>query len=387
MKWANGLKVVGVSVLVSGMLVFGSGPIIDSFNHKSEGNIVYADSYLEMGYEENVSPGKSWNVMFNVMMDTENLSDELIYIKDEEGNKIETQLFHTKYFKENHKLATLVRVGGVDDYELGETYTMYIEKDFKDEKGNRLKSGVKKTFKVEEEKEKGEIGEKALSMSKEEFLKDEEVKELNKPTLLWGYNVRTGEVGLEKTFDTMPMFYKEYVEIGFHKKLNGGYDEWLDEGFVSMYLVNEEVFVRDYPNVSYHPIVNGKLMTDLFKEKKNTLSVDPLKMGNYDNINGKNGDKIEDVLLMSPEKEGQMVVELNAGYKNAVLAYKGGAEPVNMGSVAEVKNGNLYADGSLFESFGLDVKGKVNVKKVAKENGLEFVYNEQTELYRVKNFK
>ena len=132
----NGLKkiVMTLVVLLIVGFVFTSGSNI--FAAEMEGDTIVFPAKITNDYN------KVWNVKFNRALISENLSEDLIFIKDSEGKKYNVSL---SVDKDDNRVVLL---SPIEPYTNGEKYTIFILKGFKDAEGVALKNTIKMDFTV-----------------------------------------------------------------------------------------------------------------------------------------------------------------------------------------------------------------------------------------------
>lgn len=87
------------------------------------------------------SPVKPWYIKFNKKLDAQTLSNLDIVVLDQNQNLVET----TFTYSESDKTIT---VSPLQQYKLGETYTLFIGKEISDTNGKSLKNAIKMNFSI-----------------------------------------------------------------------------------------------------------------------------------------------------------------------------------------------------------------------------------------------
>ncbi len=131
-------------------------------------------------YAEKLVPkDKNWTVTFNTVINPISVSNETIYVKDQEGNKVDEieldmkKVFNTDGSVNFKKWYSTVEVKNTADYEAGD-YTLVITDDVRNLFFQRLKKGVNFDFTVdtdEEDKEESEQGDEVNHKNEGEFFK------------------------------------------------------------------------------------------------------------------------------------------------------------------------------------------------------------------------
>lgn len=91
------------------------------------------NSDIEWNASVNVSSNKTWAITFNSFLDLSTVTNENIYVKNKLGHTIHTDI---SIGKANNEIVIQPPEGG---YLEGETYSLHITADVKDEQGNPLK--------------------------------------------------------------------------------------------------------------------------------------------------------------------------------------------------------------------------------------------------------
>jgi hypothetical protein len=88
---------------------------------------------------EKQNPDKVWNIQFTKEVDPKTVTEDNIYILDSKGSKVEVEL------KNSGKNLT---IKPVKNYNLGETYTLYISKNLSSKSGKLIKQAIKYEFTI-----------------------------------------------------------------------------------------------------------------------------------------------------------------------------------------------------------------------------------------------
>lgn len=105
-------------------------------------NAATENDSIEWETSINVSNEKPWTITFNSSLDESTIHNENVFVKDEQGNKLNT----TESIGEEGNQITIRPPA--EGYTLGKSYTLFITRNVKDYKGNPLKKEVRKIFTV-----------------------------------------------------------------------------------------------------------------------------------------------------------------------------------------------------------------------------------------------
>ena len=99
-----------------------------------------SNEFVEWESKENVEIDKSWDVKFNVPVDTKTINQKNIYVTDENG-----KILPLLYIIDRSRDSTTITLTPVENYKNGNTYTLWI-KDVLSEDGKVLKQNTKMKF-------------------------------------------------------------------------------------------------------------------------------------------------------------------------------------------------------------------------------------------------
>lgn len=218
---------------------------------------VYANDF---GAPQIVNPNKMWTIKFNHDIEYDNNLNELIIVRDSKGKAADTKIL----MGEDDK--TLLVYPPNEEYVLGESYNLYIDKKIKSIEGNSLKESINMKFTIKEQPDAPQIynfkGTEDLSIEGYLNILDGSVKIKGEEVTL---SMRLRDIPKELLFNKPQTFddFREYnwgVNIGTSSskgyQLSSSYFKMPDD--VPVYMPIEKATQSDVFMLEGHPGSNSQ---------------------------------------------------------------------------------------------------------------------------------